>query len=84
MKVQRALKHAVTAGILRHKNGRYKAAIALAPVTQSKRRRNIEDYKIVEESIDLEESPNSGVDPHAPVQDRRRYSKLIELYYYKL
>lgn len=70
-KVQRALKHAVTAGILKHRNGRYKAVIALAVTQAPRRRRTEDDYKVAEEMPDPDES-TTGVDSFGAVHDRRR------------
>lgn len=72
--VQRALKHAVTAGILRHRNGRYQNAIALARISQLPKRRNEDDYnvKVVDNMPVDEESVRVSVDPDGTVHERGR------------
>ncbi|XP_051172951.1 putative mediator of RNA polymerase II transcription subunit 24 isoform X2 [Leptopilina boulardi] len=76
MQVQRALKHAVTAGILRHRNGRYKNAIALSKITHpSNKRRFEDDYKVVDDMSVVDESKKTAVDPLSSIHDRGNRAK---------
>ncbi|XP_043483260.1 arginine/serine-rich coiled-coil protein 2-like isoform X2 [Leptopilina heterotoma] len=74
MQVQRALKHAVTAGILRHRNGRYKNIISLSKITHSSKRRLDENCKVNEMPVNDEIKKNS-VDPLGSIHDRGNRSK---------
>lgn len=67
--VQRALKHAVTAGILRHRNGRYKNIISLSKITHSSKRRLEENCKINEMPVN-DEIKKTAVNPLGPIHDR--------------
>lgn len=74
MQVQRALKHAVTAGILRHRNGRYKNIISLSKITHSSKRRLEENCKINEMPVN-DEIKKTAVNPLGPIHDRGNRSK---------
>ena len=70
--VQRALKHAVNAGLLRCKNGRYKAQFALNPVTHHQHHREDTDKNTEASNDTSDEPPVGGTDPTRKVQERRK------------
>ncbi|XP_078052292.1 uncharacterized protein LOC144478356 [Augochlora pura] len=84
MQVHRALKHAVNAGLLRHRSGRYKALFTLNPTPTKQPVNETNDEKSVDEpaTLDSEQQPTRKVStdrkentrgkPKKPRQERKR------------
>jgi len=86
--VRRALKHAVTAGLLRHRSGRYKILATLNPVSKpvsSANKNSINnDQKIKERKLKLDsiQVPNSELKLQSRETRERKYVMFPSLTYY--
>ncbi|XP_076295092.1 uncharacterized protein LOC143216147 [Lasioglossum baleicum] len=77
MQVHRALKHAVNAGLLRHRSGRYKALFTLnpAPVKQPVNETNDEKSVGGSTTLDVEHQPSRKVSPDRKENTRGKRKK---------